>query len=314
MGSVNPHRTITSSIAIIGAGIGGLALAIGLLKSAPNIKCTVYEAAPRFDAVGAGIGLGPNALKAMSLMDPQFAALYDAIKVGNTNPSRVHEQIEILGAEEGFGADRGWAGGSVGHEKFVRSSAHRKALLEIMKGLIPQGTVVFNKKLVEVDQKCAGRVTLRFEDGESVRVDAVIGCDGIKGMTRRVVLESRYPGEVPAKYCGEYVYRGITSMENAKAVLGTYAEDAKWFMIEGGGWAMYPISEGREVNIVAFIQDTKPWEGEQAVRETTRAEMEREFARFDHRLRKMLDVSLATKTKRLIQSKFADSKCSMLSR
>ena len=107
MGSVNPHRTITSSIAIIGAGIGGLALAIGLLKSAPNIKCTVYEAAPRFDAVGAGIGLGPNALKAMSLMDPQFAALYDAIKVGNTNPSRVHKQIKILGAEEGFGADRG---------------------------------------------------------------------------------------------------------------------------------------------------------------------------------------------------------------
>ena len=69
MGSVKP----SISIAIIGTGIGGLALAIGLLKQ--NVDCTIYEAAPRFDAVGAGIGLGPNALKAMELMDEKFAKL-----------------------------------------------------------------------------------------------------------------------------------------------------------------------------------------------------------------------------------------------
>jgi salicylate hydroxylase len=110
MGSM--HQAQPFTLAILGAGIGGLALSIGLRKQ--NVACTIYEAAPKFDAVGAGIGLGPNALKAMELMDPTFAKMYDAIKVGNTSPERLHEQIEILGAEEGFGTKRGWRGGSQG--------------------------------------------------------------------------------------------------------------------------------------------------------------------------------------------------------
>lgn len=276
------------SIAIIGAGIGGIALAIGLLKQ--NVPCTIYEAAPKFDAVGAGIGLGPNALKAMELMDEKFAKLYDEIKVGNTSPARAHEQIEILGAEEGFGTKRGWYGGSVGHPKFERSSAHRKALLEVMKSLIPENTVKFNKRVVSVCQATEKYVELVFEDGEIVKADAVVGCDGIKGISRRWVLESRFPEEVPAKYCHEYVYRGITSMENARAIIGSYAEDARWFMIEGAGWAMYPISGGGEVNIVAFVQDEDPWKGEQAVRPVSREEMMLDFEGFDHRLKELLQV------------------------
>ncbi|KAF8851545.1 hypothetical protein BDZ45DRAFT_750571 [Acephala macrosclerotiorum] len=90
------------SLAIIGSGIGGLALAIGLL--AQNVPCTIYEAAPKFDAVSAGIGLGPNVLKAMELMDPKFARLCDEVKVGDRSPARQHKQIEILSVEEGFGS------------------------------------------------------------------------------------------------------------------------------------------------------------------------------------------------------------------
>jgi salicylate hydroxylase len=207
------------SLAIIGSGIGGLALAIGLRKR--NVPVTIYEAAAKFDAVGAGIGLGPNALRAMALMDSQFARLYDAVKVGNTSPDRVHEQIEILSGEEGFGITEEWKGGSVGHEDFTRSSAHRKALLEIMKGLVEDGTVKFCKRVTEVKNVQAGgkKVEIWFEDGEVVTVDAVIGCDGIKGMTRKSVLQERYPEEVPAKYLNTFVYRDITSMENAKAVI-----------------------------------------------------------------------------------------------
>jgi salicylate hydroxylase len=41
----------------------------------------IYEAAPKFDAVGAGIGPGPNALEAMEAMDPTPAKMYNEIKV-----------------------------------------------------------------------------------------------------------------------------------------------------------------------------------------------------------------------------------------
>jgi salicylate hydroxylase len=277
------------SIAIIGSGIGGLALAIGLLKQ--NVQCTIYEAAPKFDAVGAGIGLGPNALRSMQMMDEKFAAMYDKVKVGNTSPERVHEQFEILGAEEGLGEKDGWHGGSVSHPDFTRSSAHRKALLDIMKSLIPDGIVQFNKRVFAIDQEGGKKVVIRFEDGQNSEVDAVIGCDGIKGMTRRVVLESRYPEEIPAKYANTYVYRGIAPMEEAREILGSYAEDAKWYMMEKKGWAMYPISKGTEINMVAFMHDEKPWTGEQVATQVTREEMEEEFEGFDERLKGVLKVT-----------------------
>ncbi|KAL3473160.1 hypothetical protein BJX99DRAFT_261590 [Aspergillus californicus] len=270
------------SIAIIGAGIGGLALAIGLLNQ--NIACTVYESAAQFEAIGAGIGLGPNALRAMELMDKDFAAMYDAIKVGNTTPSRNNEQFEILAAEEGFGARTGWIGGSVSHPDFYRSSAHRKDLLEVMKGRIPEGTVRFRKRVVHVDNENDEGVVLHFADGESVTVDAVVGCDGIKGITRQVVLGSQYPNEVRAKYANTYAYRHIMSMEAAQDILGSYAADAKWYMNEGNGLATYPISQGTEVNMVVFIRDPNPWSGEQAAREVTRPDMLADLDGFDSRL------------------------------
>lgn len=276
------------TVAIVGSGIGGLALAIGLLRQ--NVHYIILESAPRFDAIGAGIGLGPNALRAMELMDDKFAQMYNDIKVGNTSPERVHEQFEVLGAEEGFGELSGWHGGSVGHPNFTRSSAHRKALLQVMQSLIPESTLRFNKRVVSIHQETGSRVLLKFSDGESIEVDAVIGCDGIKGMTRRAVLESRYPEEIPAKYANTYVYRGIAPMDEARKIIGTYAEDAKWFMSEGRGCAIYPISKGEEVNMVAFIQDKNPWEGAQSAREIPKEEMASDIEEFDQRLKKLLMV------------------------
>ncbi|KIW00217.1 uncharacterized protein PV09_08257 [Verruconis gallopava] len=276
------------SVVIIGAGIGGLALAIGLLKQ--NVKFTVYEAAPKFDAVGAGIGLGPNALRAMELMDPTFASKYNKVKVGNTTPERKNEQFEILGTQEGFGITDEWTGGSVSHPKFERSSAHRKALLAIMESLIPDGTVKFNKRVRDIKQDhLQDKVRIDFEDNTFVEADVVIGCDGIKGLSRKAVLESRWPEEVAAKYVHTYVYRGIAPMEEAKKRVGVFGQDAKWWMGPRKGWTMYPISGGTEVNIVCFMYDENAWEGAQVTREVTREEMEAEFENFDGRLKSMLE-------------------------
>jgi len=277
------------SVVIIGAGIGGLALAIGLLKQ--NVKCTVYEGAAKFDAVGAGIGLGPNSMRAMELINEQFARMYDEVKVGNAAPEREHEQMEILGIQEGFGITEDWRGGSVGHPKFHRGSAHRKAVLEIMKSLIPDGTVIFNKRVATLENIPGFKVAMLFQDGSIVEADIVVGCDGIKGLSRRAVLELRYPEEVRAKYNHTYVYRGIAPMDEAVKRIGSYAENCKWWMGPGKGWAMYPISKGTEANIVAFVYDEKDWEGEQSAREVTDAEMRSEFTEFDPRLQALLDVS-----------------------
>ena len=51
------------SIAIIGAGIGGLTAAAAMLKL--GMEVTVYEQAPQFARVGAGIQMSPNAMKSL---------------------------------------------------------------------------------------------------------------------------------------------------------------------------------------------------------------------------------------------------------
>ncbi|QSS61061.1 mannitol 1-phosphate dehydrogenase [Histoplasma capsulatum] len=233
--SSTPDPSFT--IAIICAGIAGLALAIGLRKQNAACKYTIYEAAPQFHAVGAGIGMGPNALRAMELMDAGFAEMY-------VRP------------------DQGVWGGSVSHWDFERSSAHRQALLEVMSALVPDGTVQFNRWVMRVEHV----------EGQT------------RGVTRRVVLEMEYPEEIVAKYCHPYFYRNIVPMQEAKLILGSYADNAKWFMGEGRRCVMYAISKGEEVNVVVFIRDERPWVGEQAAMRVSREDMLSDFNGFDKRL------------------------------
>jgi 6-hydroxynicotinate 3-monooxygenase len=51
------------SVAIIGAGMGGLAAAAGLTRA--GLKVTVYEQATKFTRLGAGIQIGCNAMKVL---------------------------------------------------------------------------------------------------------------------------------------------------------------------------------------------------------------------------------------------------------
>ena len=84
-----PNGTATESsssgtikLAIIGGGIGGIALALGLLKH-PHIDYQIYEAAPIWVQIGAGLGLGPNAQAALELIGPEAEAAFRKNVTGN---------------------------------------------------------------------------------------------------------------------------------------------------------------------------------------------------------------------------------------
>ncbi|KAI0385735.1 mannitol 1-phosphate dehydrogenase [Hypomontagnella monticulosa] len=276
------------NIAILGAGIGGLALAIGLIKR--NVSVTIYESAEKFSMVGAGIGLGPNSMNAIDLLDSRFRERYERVKTQNEKPEFEHSVFDALYAEEGFGEKRGWTRGLIGAPYFTRSSAHRKDLLEIMKSFIPEGTVRFGKRAKSVEQ-VGNKVILTFLDGEVETADAVIGCDGVKGITRRAVLGDIAPEEVLPTFSGMYIYRGIIPMEDAKEILGTHAGDAKFFMAYEKAAAVYPISQGKEENFVFFVAHPTPWTyGDNAV-PCTKEDMVTDLKGFDHRLLKLLDYA-----------------------
>lgn len=273
-------------IAILGAGIGGLALAIGLLKR--GVQVTVYESAEAFSMIGAGIGLGPNSLTAIDIIDKRFREKYNSAKTANEKPEFEHSIFDALYAEEGFGEKRGWTRGLVGAPYFTRSSAHRKDLLEIMESFIPEGTVKFSKRAHSVVEDAEG-VSITFADGQTVKADALIGCDGVKGITRKLVLGDIAPEQVPPTYSGMYIYRGIIPMDKAKEILGFHAGDAKWFMAKEKGLAIYPISQGKEENFVFFLADHKPWTQGDSPVPCTKEEMIEDLKDFDPRLLKLLD-------------------------
>jgi salicylate hydroxylase len=283
-------------IAIIGSGIGGLALAIGLLRH--NVSFTVYESAAAYSVIGAGVGLGPNALRAMDMLEPKLRALYDNIATGNITPGKDHVIFDTLLAKPGFGIDEAW-GDSIGAPVYERTSAHRKDLLDIMTTLIPIESVRFGKKAVSIKQSPA-KVQITFADGEVVEADAVVGADGgNRGVSRPAVLGDRYPDEVSTTYTGKYVYRSIVPMEDAEAILGKdMAGDSKIFLGPVRHFLSYPISHGKQANVIAFVFEDKEWAENQWTKEVTREEMIADFkGHVDDRLIKLLDVSVRSEVR-----------------
>ncbi|KAF9692662.1 hypothetical protein EKO04_009347 [Ascochyta lentis] len=278
-----------SDLAILGAGIGGLALAIGLTRH--RIPFTIYESAPAFSAVGAGIGLGPNALRAMDLIDQRFRTMYMEIATGNLNPEKKHVMMEAMRMEEGLGQGESWWGqGEWGAPYFERTGAHRKDLLDIMTSLIDKDTVRFNSTVVDMEQT-DDQVTLTFADGRTANHIAVVGCDGIRGLTRRAVLADRYPETVEPQYTHKYVYRTVVSIEDATQILGDLATDAKMFVSRDANLSTYPISKGKQINVVAFKRDPSPWQHGRNTVEVSKQSMLDDFAHItmDKRLLRLFE-------------------------
>src|SRR4051812_48451024 len=85
----------TPRIAIIGAGIGGLTLAVALERR--GIQATLYETAPKLEVAGAGIWLGANAMKVMERLE-----LSDALNAAGVPLTRIElaDQATVLSAVE----------------------------------------------------------------------------------------------------------------------------------------------------------------------------------------------------------------------
>src|SRR5208282_5621449 len=180
------------SIAIVGAGIGGMAVAATLRQIGIDVR--VYEQAPRFARIGAGIQMMPNSMKVLR-------------RIG------VEEKVRDASFQPYSHLNREWDTGRVIRELPMPESLfgapylcmHRADLHGALASVVPESIVHLDKKLVGLEEH-ADLVTLAFADGSRAIADAVIGADGVHSIVRDIIIGPDQP-----IHKGRIAYRSIFS-------------------------------------------------------------------------------------------------------
>ena len=200
-------------IAIVGAGLGGAAAATLLQKA--GFQVDVYEQAPAFSRIGAGIHMGPNIMKIFRRMG-------------------IEQQLSEMGSHPDFWFSRDGASGDylsrIPLGEFARKeygaayiTVHRGDLHALQMSTIAPGTTHFNKCLTRLEETDT-HVNLYFSDGTSTQADIVIGADGINSKIREELLGAEKP-----LYSGWVAHRALIRSEELTRYNLNFENCVKWW-------------------------------------------------------------------------------------
>ena len=230
------------SIAIIGAGIGGLAAAALLLRQGHAVR--VYEQAPAFARVGAGIQMAPNAVKVLRALGVEDFLRRTAFR-SERALSRVWDSGEIT-SDLPLGDD---VEAKFGAPYFF---LHRADLHEAIASVVPESLVQLNRKLTGFEQH-DNKVRLAFADGSYETADAVIAADGVHSLVRERLL-----GPEHAHFTGKVAYRTTFKAERMKGVHVPTVR-TKWWGADRH-MVIYPVtSERDEIYFVTSQPEKADW-------------------------------------------------------
>lgn len=222
-------------VAIVGAGLGGLAAAITLRQQGFEVE--VYEQAPELGEFGAGINISPNSVK-----------FFDAI--GLT------PKLHAVGSEPVGLTWREWDADEISYvlpfgdfEKRYGSKyyvVHRSDLHRLLSEAVPPASIHLGKRCTAVETR-NGSVGLSFTDGTSAEADIVVGCDGIRSAVRACL----FGGEGP-HYAGTMCWRALAPSD---ALPKNYHDRyVNQWSGQGGFVVSYYIRQGKFINFVCVRQ------------------------------------------------------------
>lgn len=183
---------MSQKITIIGCGIAGLTTALALKQK--GFETELFEAAPEVKALGAGLGLGINAMLCFR-------------KLG------IEDQVYAAGKELSgivFYDQKGKAISSSDTDKLSRElgastiAIHRAALHECLQQQVSDIPLYTNKRAIGIKSH-ENETEIFFEDGTSHHTSALIIADGIHSPIRQQLV----PGSTP-RYAGYTCWRGVT--------------------------------------------------------------------------------------------------------
>lgn len=206
------------TIAIVGGGIGGLTLAIALHQR--HVPVTLYEQAPAFGEIGAGVSFSPNAVQAMKVCHEGIYKAFEDVCTRNLWPEKKKVWFDYL---DGYSEDvqresKQKIAFSISNS-LGQNGVHRAHFLEAMVKLVPKDIARFGKRLSDITERESGKMVMTFDDGSTAEADAIIGCDGIKSRVRQIMFGADHPSANPS-YTHKYAYRGLVPMEKAIEAIG----------------------------------------------------------------------------------------------
>jgi 2-polyprenyl-6-methoxyphenol hydroxylase-like FAD-dependent oxidoreductase len=277
-----PSNPANLRVAIVGAGIGGLAAALFLRQV--GLDVTVYEQAAELAEVGAGIVVAPNMVRLLQKLGLGDELTAFAVRLEAAWEFRRWRDGRVLFVQPmGEECERRY-----GAHCYV---AHRADLVGMLRRSLP-------RELLHLDHRCVAirqndhDVELAFvdrADGTSAVVtDAVIAADGIHSAVRSMIAP-----EVMPRFSGLCAFRCLVPADKAPE-MALRPVQTLW-LGPGHHFVHYPISGGRLINIVAFAP-AGAWRTESWTADGEIDDLRAEFTGWDARLDQL--ITSATSTKR----------------
>jgi 5-methylphenazine-1-carboxylate 1-monooxygenase len=217
-------------VAIIGAGMGGLTLALELHEA--GIPCRVYEAVPELAELGVGINVLPHASAELCRLGLES----ELARVGiTTRESAFFNRFGQLIGTEPAGRFAGYA--------TPQFSIHRgdlqRVLADAVLDRLGPDAIVMGHRCTGAEQDDNG-VRVSFESPDraplpEVRASVLVACDGVHSAIRKQL----YPDEGEPLYSGINIWRGVTAWP---AILGGATMiRVGWYST--GKMVIYPIRD-----------------------------------------------------------------------
>ena len=219
-------------IAIIGAGIGGVALAVACLHR--GIPFTLYERDNSFDDRSQGYGLtlqqaskAIEGLGIMSLTEGVFSTRHlvhttDGKVIGEWGVRKLMQSLDQTPSKR--------------RNIHIARQSLRLALLEQLGG---QHTVQWGHQLIDFKVGEDKRVELSFYvkgKMQCAKADLVVGADGIRSSVRRLLIDENAN---PLRYLGCMVILGICPLSRLEALENSLLDSATVFQTANGNERIY---------------------------------------------------------------------------
>ena len=209
----------SNHIAIIGAGISGLALGCILKKA--DIPVIIFEKSKDISDYGAGISISPNGIRILKNLK-----LYDEVVEVSSNPRQASFYFSNKKINS-FNID-------------VVTTSRQVLFKSLYKKYISlDGDILFDHKLCDPN---FDDLELHFSNNRSYKVRHVAACDGIKSICRKKIESNNEP-----VYSGYSVWRAIVEKKQ---------KNIKTFLGPNHHIVTYPISDSK-ISFVAAIKTPK---------------------------------------------------------